>query len=513
MAFGLGFFVRQLGLPPLVGYLAAGFGLHAIGVEPDPSLETLAHLGVTLLLFTVGLKLNLYRMLRPEILVSTISHMGVMSVISIATSMTFAWVGLSYFVGMDLKTAAVIGFALSFSSTVVAVKVLEEKHEMKTRHGQLVLGVLVLQDIAAVLFLVLTNGEMPSVYAAALFGLPLLRPVLGLILRRCGHGEVLALGGFALALTGYTLFESVGLKGDLGALIFGILLSRHHKATELAKTLMHFKDLFLIGFFLSIGFHALPTMEMMAMATLLTLALPVKMALFFVIFSLLRVRARTAFLSAADLSTYSEFGLIVVAISVQQGLVAPEWLVIVSLSAALSYVISSIFNIRTHMLYAQYKDQIKILEHATALPADTYKQPEGYKVLVVGMGRVGTGAYDEAEKVTSSKVWGVDFDPKRVELHQSLGRHVIRADVEDVDFWETIDTKGLDYIMLALPSAYDVLETVKLLKFTGYKGKITSIAKFEDDRKKLLAAGVDVVFNFYSEAGVGLAEETFRGGV
>merc|ERR1711991_1173350 len=101
-----------------------------------------------------------------------------------------------------------------------------------------------------------------------------------------------------MALSAYELFELVKIKGDLGALIVGMLLAGHSKASEITKSLMSFKDLFLIGFFLSIGFAALPTFEMLLIAGVFTLLLPVKFALFFGLFSLLKLRARTSFLSA-----------------------------------------------------------------------------------------------------------------------------------------------------------------------------------------------------------------------
>ena len=96
-----------------------------------------------------------------------------------------------------------------------------------------------------------------------------------------GHGELIPLAGFFLALGAYELFEFVNIKGDLGALLAGMYLASHKKSSEINKSLMGFKDLFLIGFFLSIGFAALPTWEMLAIAAVLTLLIPVKFLLFF----------------------------------------------------------------------------------------------------------------------------------------------------------------------------------------------------------------------------------------
>lgn len=508
VAFSLGFAAKQMHLPPLLGYLLAGFVLHALAIEPIPQLETLTDMGIVLLLFTVGLKLQVKNTFKPTILLTSFMHMALFVAISILSFMALGALGIFYFKSMSLETAAIIGFALSFSSTVVCVKVLEEKNEMRTKHGQIVLSILVLQDIAAVVFLSLTSDSLPSIYALGLMALPLLKPILNKILRHSGYGEILTLAGFFMAFLGAWLFEIVGLKPGLGALVFGMLLSAHHKAVPLSKSLLDFKDIFLVGFFLSIGFYALPSVEMLLIATLMTLSLPVKGALFFLLFTRFKFNGRNSFLSAADLTNYSEFGLIVIFVCIQKEMIPEDWIVIVSLSIAISFVISSIFNKKTHSVYTKWKDKIKKFECVKV--ERLYDSPKDADVLVIGMGRVGSGAYEAAYKESSSCVVGIDYNAERVKKHQKSGRNVIQADVEDPDFWEGVELDKIKVVMLALPSTYDAIETVKLLKVYNYKGRITSIVKFEEDHQKLLDAGIDTVFNFYSEAGVGLAEEAFR---
>merc|ERR1711879_110055 len=126
-----------------------------------------------------------------------------------------------------------------------------------------------------------------------------------------------ALMGFFMALGGAELFELVKMKGDLGALLIGMLLAPHAKAVELYKSLTGFKDIFLIGFFLSIGFTALPSMDMITPVALVTLLLVAKFLLFFGLLIGFRVSGRTSYLSALALMNYSEFGLIVASLSVE----------------------------------------------------------------------------------------------------------------------------------------------------------------------------------------------------
>jgi glutathione-regulated potassium-efflux system ancillary protein KefC len=508
VAFICGFLVKQISLPPLIGYLAAGFGLHAIGVQPHASLQALSDLGITLLLFTIGLKLNIRSLFKTEIWGGASGHMAAIVLLTTLNSLLLGYLGLKYFTDLDWRTAALIGFAVSFSSTVCAIKILEERGELRARHGQVAIGILVIQDVAAVIFVTLTSGKSPSAWALILLALPLLRPVFDKVLQRCGHGEMLPLAGLFLALSFGEVFELVGLKAQLGALVIGALLSGHDKAVELSKSLLSFKDIFLVGFFLSIGFTALPTVNMLVAAMIMAIALPIKAYMFFVWLTHLKLRSRTAFLSAMSLANYSEFGLIVCSVSVAQGLLAKEWLVIMALAVSLSFVFSSIINANAHRLYSRWSSYIKRFENRERLPEDPFPDPGNATILVVGMGRVGVGAYDAFHEHLQKKVCGVDVDIERITIQRQAGRYVIFGDAEDPDFWAQINLEFIQLIIFTMPNPLDALEAVKRLQYIGYQGKTAAIAQYEDQQNILLEAGVDKVFNFFAEVGAGLAEQS-----
>jgi len=510
VAFVFGYLAKQIKLPPLVGYLAAGFGLHALGFKADSSLDDIASIGVTLLLFTIGLKLNIKSLFRNEVWISASGHMGTIVLLTVLNGFILGSIGIAYFTDLDLQSIALIGFAVSFSSTVFAVKVLEDRGEMRVRHGQMAIGILIIQDIAAVLFVTFATDKSPSIWAITLFALPLLRPIINEILNRCGHQEMLPLAGFFFAFSAGHLFEVLGVEAHLGALVVGALLSSHNKATELAKSLMSFKDIFLIAFFLSIGFTALPTIDMLTLAALMTLALPIKAVLLFLWLTQQKLRSRTAFLTALSLSNYSEFGLIVCSVSVMNGLLAKEWLVIMALAVALSFIFSSLLNIRAHELHAKWSVFIKRFEKQQRLPDDYFSQPEDANVLVVGMGRVGTGAYEVLQEKMYNNVCGIDVDKEKVARNCQLGRKVIRADAEDPDFWTHIKIKNIKLILFAVPNYKDILEASKQLQIAGYQGKTAGIARYKDEKQELLDAGIDMVFNFYEKAGAGFAEQSMH---
>jgi len=232
-AFTCGLAVKLVGMPPLVGYLGAGFILNYMGFTPDATLDTLANVGITLMLFTIGLKVKVQDLLKTEVWAGSLLHMGIWTLLVASLTVTLSLLALPFFTDLDWFTATLLGFALSFSSTVCIVKLLEEAGEMKTRHGKLAIGVLIIQDIAAVLFLVFATGKVPSPWALLLLLLIPARPLFERLLNSVGHGELLPLIGFFLAFGGYEIFSALGVKGDLGALCMGILLSAHPKATEL----------------------------------------------------------------------------------------------------------------------------------------------------------------------------------------------------------------------------------------------------------------------------------------
>lgn len=506
VAFLCGFVVKQLGMPPLVGYLFAGFGLHAAGVEPAQSLETLAEMGITLMLFTIGLKINVKALLKPEVWASSALHTGLWIGVLVAVLSVAAWLGLSSYFDVSLQTQALIAFALSFSSTVCVVKMLEEAAELKARHGKLAVGILIIQDIVAVIFLVASTGKMPSLWALSLFALLLLRPFLGRLVSQAGHGELLPLLGFFLALGGAELFYLVDMKGDLGALVVGMLLASHQKSSELYKALMSFKDLFLIGFFLSIGFTALPTPDMALTGAILMLLLVVKFLLFFFLLLVFKVSGRSAFLAALALTNFSEFGLIVAHLSVENGWMSQDWLVIIALVMSVSFIISSFMYRKAHHFYAIHKDKINRFERSGA--HQRFDRPVGAEVLILGMGRVGKGAYSALQPEYGDKVWGIESDPERVQKLKDEHFSVVLGDSDDMEFWQRVCTQNIRLVMLALPSQQEILSTLDMLKMANYQGKVATVARYDDEREQLTELGVDVVFNYYAEVGSGFAAES-----
>ncbi|MFZ2259339.1 MAG: cation:proton antiporter, partial [Luteococcus japonicus] len=310
---------------------------------PTPDgLREVGDIGVTLLLFSVGLKLDLRLLARREVGVTALVHM-VVAVCSLALLLfvgsLMPWGPLS---GAAMPQVLLLSFALSFSSTVLVVKALEEAGRSGSFHGRIAVGILVVQDVVAVVFMVVAEGQLPSWWAILLLLLFPARRLLTRLVEECHHPEVQMLAGLALSLgLGYLLFDAVGIKGDLGALVIGVLLRESSAADALARRLDPLKDLLLVAFFMAIGLSGVPNVDHLLLALGLLLVLPVKGWGFARLLRRAGVDRRVMGRAGLSLANYSEFGLIVAAVAVDHGWLSEDWLVGMAVVVACGFIVSS----------------------------------------------------------------------------------------------------------------------------------------------------------------------------
>lgn len=499
-AFVFGMLVRQVGLPPLVGFLLAGFALNLWGPglglpeTAGPVLDHVAHLGVLLLLFTVGLKLRLRQLLEIQVLGAALAHF-------LVTTGVFS-AGLYVFLSLAPEQAILLGIALSFSSTVLAAKVLDAKRELRVFHGRLAIGILIIQDLIALVVLSVAGDHAPSIWALAVFALPLLRPVMYWLLDVAGHDELLVLMGVVLAVAfGGAGFEVVGLSAEVGALVMGVLLSSHPRAQELSDSLWGLKEIFLVGFFLQIGMEGLPDLPALGFALVMAAILPLKGLLFVGLLVALRIRARNALLAGLSLTSYSEFGLIVAA-----G-VLEAWLVPLALTVAISFLIAAPLNRFAHPLYDRLEKQLARLERTSSHPDEQPANFARVDMLVFGMGRTGTAAY-QALSDRGLAVAGLDADPGKVDRHRGEGRHVVYADAEDASFWHSVDLTGIRAAILTMPDLEGKLIAARELRKRGFGGPIIANSMYEDESARIREAGADETYLTMTGAGIALADYT-----
>jgi len=294
-----------------------------------------------------------------------------------------------------------------------------------------------------------------------------------------------------------------------------MLLANHPKANELAQALLGLKELFLVGFFLSVGMSALPGWTEVMIALLFILILPLKVAMYFGLFNLFRLRASTSWRTSFNLANYSEFGLIVGAIAASTGMLPKEWLAVFAVVMSISFVVSApLVNVRDS-LYQAWRPWLKRLERSERLSGEENLELVGIKVVVFGMGRMGTAAYNAIESDYQGHLVGVELEQEKAAQHSAAGRNVVSGDATNPDFWtrapELLDS--LEWVLLTLPTQKANMDAALRLKEMEFRGRIAATAKFRDEEDALKAIGVEHTFNIYTEAGLGFAKEiqTFVG--
>jgi predicted Kef-type K+ transport protein len=495
-AYLMGLAASRCGLPPLVGYLGAGYLLHYFDVPLSESIYRISDLGIELLLFTVGLKLQWQTLLRKEVLGVGSLHM---LIVTGCTGLGFLWLN------RQITGGLLLGTSLAFSSTVLAVKVLEDNNELFTLHGRLALGILIFQDVVAVGLLALAGAGQPALWAVGILAFPLIRPLAFRFFTLSRNDELKLLLGIFLAFSGGELAKAIGVSENLGALWMGALLAGHSEAKDLADKLWSLKEAFLIAFFLQIGLSGIPDSSQFMQALQLLLFLPLQGILFFLMFVFLRLRARTAFVTALALTTYSEFALITTRMITDTGLLPAYWNSVMGVAVALSLALAAPLNRFSHRIFTTLEPFLIRFERAGKHPDHAPTRIGSAQWLVIGLGRTGTAAYKALEK-RGYPVLGLDADPTRLAKHRQQNRRVLYGDAEDPDLWDNLSFQGLIGVILALPGFETRRLAVQQLRSRGFRGLIGVSAFNPEEDRVLRQLKADVIFHPLDEAGERLAE-------
>ncbi|WP_047240676.1 cation:proton antiporter family protein [Corynebacterium epidermidicanis] len=503
-----GFLASLLRLPPLIGFLGAGFAISALGLDHIPAIDIFAELGVTVLLFTIGLKLNPRDIARPRVVGSALGQAFANTVIFTVVFSLIGLLPLAGLAGLEFKALIYLGMATAFSSTVFVMSLLEEQNRSGSAVGRIALGVLILQDIIAVGVLVASSGRVPEKWALVLPLLLLLRPLVTRLPNRMFRTELLVLTGIGIAVGAYSLFELSGISGSFGSLVAGIILSGHPVSERLFYALISVRELLLVAFFLQIGLGGLPNATGFVIAGILLVFLIAKAGIFMVILQRVGMSNRTAALSGLTLANHSEFGLIVTSVAVAQGVLPPVWTSIMAIAVAGSFIVGSIVATTEHRLMPMLLRLIpEVPEHRLA-PDEKPVRIVGADALVMGMGRVGEGVYHRLTEAYGLRVWGVEFDEDRIEVLRQAGHNVVAGDVTDPELWQRvhIDTPP-QLVVLALPGHYDALSVLSAIRHNHPQVVIATTTKQRANKTELYSAGTDVAVYLYDGAGEELADQ------
>ncbi|MEO1016125.1 MAG: cation:proton antiporter family protein [Pseudomonadota bacterium] len=525
LAAGVGFIGLMLRQPLIVSFIAVGIitGPSLLNIaRSDEHIDLLAELGIAVLLFLVGLKLDLklVRTLGPVALTTGLGQ--------VAFTTLFGFLIGHFLIGLDPVTSIYIAVALTFSSTIIIVKLLSDKREIDSLHGRIALGFLIVQDLVVVFAMIALSAlgvgaagdaaltDMLLVFgygASMLFAVGLFIRFLAnpLVERLARAPELLvsfAIGWAALlAALGYYL----GFGKELGGLLAGVSLASTPFREAIAARLASLRDFLLLFFFIALG----------ASLDLSVLGASIEEALIFSLFVLvgnpliviaimgaLGYRKRTGFLTGLTVAQISEFSLIFMAMGVSLGHVGDGAMGLVTLVGLITIAASTYMITYSHQLYDFCEPVLGMFERRSAARTEDAQgaEPASHDAIVLGLGRYGLVIAQELE-AAGLRVLGVDFNPAAIRHARAQGLEVRFGDATDPEFLAHLPLSGVRWAISAVPEHDTGLthdnprwSLVRVLQALPYEGRIAVAAQTEESADQLRAAGAHLVFMPFRDA-------------
>ena len=527
LAAGIGLFGIFLRQPLIVSFIAVGLiaGPSALDVvHSDEQIDLLSELGIAVLLFLVGIKLDV-KLVRSLGAVSVMTGMGQV----LFTAFFGYLIGLA--LGLGHVTSLYVAVALTFSSTIIIVKLLSDKREIDALHGQIALGFLIVQDLFVVLAMIVLSAigigaggaaghGGGSILGVLLSGVALVVAVIlfvryaanPLTERLARAPELLVIFAIALAAMFAAVGDLVGLGKEVGGLMAGVALASTAYRESIAARLAPLRDFLLLFFFIALG----ATLDLSLLGAHVTGA--VVFSLFVLIGNPLIVlaimgamgyRKRTGFLAGLTVAQISEFSLIFVAMGVTLGHVTEDALGLVTMVGLVTIAASTYMITFSHQLYALFEPFLGVFERK-----GTPREPTDFvaaddnddKVIVFGLGRFGTAIGLRLQK-RGIRVLGVDFNPLAVRRWRELGLKAKFGDATDPEFVAELPFQGTRWIVSTVPihptglSHEDTRRTlIQLSRTAGFSGRIAAASHSAGDTEVLFGAGADMVLEPFQDA-------------
>ncbi|MEO0702832.1 MAG: cation:proton antiporter family protein [Pseudomonadota bacterium] len=526
LAAGVGFVGLMLRQPLIVSFIAVGIlaGPSILNIaRSDAQIDLLAELGIALLLFLVGLKLdfNLVRSLGPVALVTGLGQV-------LFTTVFGFLIGLA--LGLDPRTAIYVAIALTFSSTIIIVKLLSDKREIDALHGRIALGFLIVQDVVVVIAMIALsaigvggagggNGAVGDILAVLGYGLAMLAFVIvfirylanPLVERLSRAPELLvsfAIGWAALlAAVGHYL----GFGKELGGLLAGVSLASTPFREAIAARLASLRDFLLLFFFIALGASLDLSVLGASVGPALILSAFVLVGnplIVLAIMGAMGYRKRTGFLAGLTVAQISEFSLIFMAMGVTIGHVSHTALGLVTLVGLVTIAASTYMITFSHQLYAVFEPVLGVFErrNTVAEPDDGMADARPHDVILFGLGRYGLGIA-AALQDEGKRILGVDFSPEAVRNARAKGYDAVFGDATDPEFLAHLPLRHAGWLVLAVPEhatgvthddpRHALLRAVRDL---GFSGKVAVAAHQDATADVLNAAEADLVLMPYRDA-------------
>ena len=518
-AAALGGVAVRLRQPLILAFVAVGIAVSpsALGwIGAHEQVELFAKLGISLLLFVVGLKLDI-------LLIRSLGVVAVTAGIAqIALSAALGY-GLAAALGIAPVAALYVAVALTFSSTIIVVKLLSDKREIDSLHGRIAVGILIVQDIAIVLVMIgltavgAAAGAAGSAFTALIAVLlkgAVLLGVLGLLARYvlptllhqlARSSELLVLAGIAWAVALAALGDYLGFSNEVGAFLAGVSIASTHYREAISARLVSLRDFLLLFFFVSLGLQLdiqLLGAKLLAAIVLSVFVLIAKPLIVMILMGVLGYRKRTGFLTGVTLAQISEFSFILGALGVTVGHIDRDTLGLITVVGLATIALSSYSILYAHPLYEWLAPRLDVFERKVAhreQNIDAQAHPLAADVILFGLGRFG-GNLARHLRGRGMSVLGVDFDPQAVRAWHREGLPAQYGDAEDPEFAATLPLAQARWVISTAPQRDVSLALLHGLKTHGYRGRTALTTHSETDAELLRQKGASVVFLPFADA-------------
>ncbi|MCI0499934.1 MAG: cation:proton antiporter [Planctomycetales bacterium] len=510
---------QKLHQPLIIMFLAVGIlaGPSGLGIiESYSQIELLAHIGIALLLFIVGLRLDitLIRTIGPVALATGLGQIVVTSIIGFVIALVL---------GMPVVSSVYVAVALTFSSTIIIVKLLSDKKEIDSLHGQIAVGFLIVQDIAAIIALIVLTTFRPqtaadhSVFVTSVIiagkGLlfftcigVLMRLVLPRLLKKLAQSpETLLLFAVAWAVFLAAVSELLGFSKEVGAFAAGVSLASTEYRDAVSARLSSLRDFLLLFFFIDLGARLEWSTVGAQLASSAIFSLYVLIGnplIMLTIMSVMGYRRRTSFLAGLTVAQISEFSLILAAMGVTLGHISEETRGLITLVGVVTIFVSTYMILYSGTLYRLLADPLKLFERKNPYrqTADNVApKTASTEVILFGLGNYGGGLAEHLLERKKNFI-GVDFDPSALDRWRRQGVPVLYGDLGDPDLYEQLPLDKTRWVVSAIRSRELNLTLLGLLKQRGYTGKVALTAVNEQEAGQYEKRGVPVVFRPFRDA-------------
>lgn len=514
---------RLLHQPAILAYILTGIllgPLHIFEIRSTEMLQTLAELGITLLLFMVGLELKF----------SELRSVGKIAIITGISQIVFtSLIGyfLSLALGFSSLSSIYIAIALTFSSTIIIVKLLSDKKDLNSLYGKISVGFLLVQDFVAILALIFLSGFGTPGGAASFFDFGLVifkgtmlfiailiasKSILPRLIDKLSHSqEVLFLFSIAWAFAMSALVSSplVGFSIEIGGFLAGLSLANSTENFQIVSKVRALRDFFITIFFVLLGMKmtfgnidAILTPAVILSAFVL-IGNPIIMM---IILGALGYRKRTSFLAGLTVAQISEFSLILIFLGYKIGHVSNDVISLVTLIGVITFAASSYMILNGNALYKVLKPFLSVFEKKEAL-AEEQKSFGELKdhVVLVGLNRSGSSIFETLQE-EGKQVVVVDFDPDVIKKLEKANVSAIFGDIVDSDIQERVSLNSAKLVISTMADFEDNSLLMQSLKHNKNGAKIIVMAQDAQDAKMLYKRGADYVVVPHIAAGKHLAK-------